>query len=616
MIAHDVRVLACSLVLGVTIPTLATMRAPAQETPSGPSTFQLPEIEIAGKRPRLASSTPAAVSVISADEIAAMGTLTVADTLRVLPELLVKDSGGGGSRATVSIRGEASTRVLILIDGVPINRPDLRSVDLSTLPIQNVDHIEVLRGPFCAIYGSGALGGTINIVTKTTPRTTITSRIGSFGESSNTVSVGGSTGGLSYLVEGILTGSTGVTPDTDYGNATVMAKLHWATSDDTGWTLILDRLWHVVGTPGSLPVTSQDLLARTWEGRTLVDLAWQHVQRDGTGTLFRLYTLDDDVAYAPPGTAYGSDDTAHVWGGQAQIVLAPLLGTLLTFGADYQGQTVSHTDSVPAPFGYADADLGLYAQVDWQVASHVLLSLGVRNDTFQLYGTQADPRLGIVVTVTDRLSLRATSGRTFRTPSFDDLEPSLGGNPNLLPETAWSYDAGFDYALAPRVAVHVDGYYTDATNLITSVLTSPTTSTEMNVGHASIAGGSIEVVGHLSDQWFLRANYTNQDARNTTTGLDVIYVPRQLGNLEVTYTPALGCHINVILSYVGDRVSDAANTQLLPGYWLTSITITQTLGHGFALQAGVANLFGVPYQSTLGYAEPGTTYFLGTTKSF
>jgi outer membrane cobalamin receptor len=622
MLARHARMLACSLVLSGTVLMLVALRGPAQEAPPAPPTFQLPEVDVAGKRPQLLSTTPASVSVITSDEIAAMGALTVADVLRVLPEVLVKGTGNAGALTTVSVRGEASTRVLILLDGVPLNRPDQESVDLSTLPIQNVERIEVLRGPFSAIYGSSALGGVINIVTKTTPQTTLSSRVGSYGETANVLSVGGTIANMTYLLQGILAGDTGFAPDTDYSNSTIMAKLHWTTAPDAGLTLTVNRFWHVVGTPGPLPVETQDLTARTFEGRTLVDLTWRSGQVDGPGTLVRLYSLDDDVSFLSPhegGTTspfafpFSSDDVAHLWGGQAQVVLAPLPGHLLTLGADYQSQATAHTDNLPTMFGNTDTDFGLYLEDDWQIGPRVLLSAGVRQDTFQLYGTQVDPRAGLVVLLSDRLALRLAAGRSFRAPSFDELAPSLGGNPNLQPETAWSYDASLEYALGPAVTLTLTGYYTDATNLITS---SPPNFFPMNVGHALVSGGSIEIAGRLNNQWFIRANYTNQYARDANTGLDVVYAPRQLANLEITYSATPATHINVIVSYVGDRFNDPANTQPVPGYWLTSLAVTQALGGGFSVQAGVANLFDVQYQETLGFPEPGRTYFISATKSF
>ncbi|HKV45925.1 MAG TPA: TonB-dependent receptor [bacterium] len=585
----------------------------AQEPPPAPPTFELPEIEVAGKRPQLPTTTPASISVITANEIAAMGALSVADALRVLPEVRIKNSGGPGSLTTVSVRGSSSTQVLILLDGVPINRPDQASVDLSTLPIQNVDHIEVLRGPFSAIYGSAALGGVINIVTKSTPETVLSSRAGSYGLTANLLSLGGQVAGLTYLVQGILNSGAGFVPDTDFSDFTTMAKLRWSTADDAGVTLTLNRFSHNVGTPGPLPAAFQDLLARTLEGRTLVDLSWRRGRADGPGAMLRLYFLDDDVNFNSPGFAFQSDDTASLWGLQGQVVTVPGAGHLLTVGAEYQGQSIAHTDNTPTLFTNTGSDLGLYVQDDWQVSPGVLLSFGVRDDFYQSYGNQVDPRIGVVVLLTDRLALRAGVGRTFRAPSFDELAPAFSGNPGLQPETAWSYDLGVEYTLVQGLALHLTGYYTDATNLITS---SPPLFVPMNVGHAIVDGASIELVGRLADRWFVRLNFTDQLARDANTGLDVIYIPRQQANVELTYQWARGNTVTALLSYVGDRFADPANTSKVPGYWLTGITASWALDNGYTLQVGVENLFDVQYQESLGFPEPGRSVFLGLSKNF
>jgi len=573
---------------------------------SPPPTFELPPVEVPGKRPQLPSTTPASISVITADEIALLGALSVADALRLLPELRIKFSGGPGGLTTVSIRGSTSRQVLILLDGVPLNRPDQPSVDLSTLPIQNVERIEVLRGPFSAIYGSSALGGVINIVTRAAPQTLLSTRIGSYGLAGNLLSIGGRAENLTYLLQGILNSSGSFAPDTDFSNFTTMAKLRWQTGDDAAATLTFNRLWHVTGAPGALPF--QDVLARLWEGRTLVDLSWRSGRADGPGALVRFYVLDDEVNFA--GFGFQSRDTAHLWGAQAQIVTAPWPGHLLTIGAEYQGQSVVHTDSFPTTNqGY---DLAFYIQDDWQIGSGLLLSLGIREDNFQAYGTQVNPRIGVVAVLSDRLTIRAGVGRAFRAPSFDELALPFG-NPSLQPETAWSYDLGVEYTLAPGLAVHLTGYYTDATNLITS---SPPQFIPQNVGHAIVNGASIELVGRLSEHWFVRANFTNQLARDASSGLDVVYIPRQLANVEVSYQWAPGSAVTAIVSYVGDRFDNAPNTRLVPGYWLTSLNVTWGLGEGYSIQAGINNLFDVSYQASLGFPEPGRTVYVGVTKTF
>ena len=610
-----------ALVLAATVvlfgPRLPLSAQPAPPSGGAPPTFELPEVEVAGRRPQLPATTPASISVITADEIAALGALTVADALRVLPEVLVRTTGGPGSLTTMSIRGSPSTQTLVLLDGVPLNRPDQASVDLSTLPIQQVDRIEVLRGPFSAIYGSATIGGVVNIVTKSRPESSASARIGSYGESSNVLSIGGRSGATTYLVHAIQTGSTGFAADTDYSNSTVMAKLRW-TAGGGELTLTGDRLYHVTGSPG--PVPFQDFFARLWEGRTLLDLSWRAGRADGPGALLRVYRIYDDVNFLSPGFAFQSDDTADSWGAQAQIVLAAGGGNLLTLGADYQNEVIFHTDNSGVIFPGQGSDLGFYAQYDWRVTPAVLVSVGVRQDTFtlpagepNLYGTQIDPRGGIVVLLSDRLLFRGAVGRTYRAPTFDELAPGLFGNPNLQAESAWSYDASFEYALAAGLTLEAGGFYKDATNLITSP---PPLFIPINIGHAVISGGSIELAGRLSPQWSVRANYTSQRARDVATDLEMIYVPRSIGNLEIDYRPAPGATVALIVGYSGETFADAANTIVLPGYWLTTVTATWPVGGGFTVQGGVINVFDVQYQDAQGFAEPGRRLFVTVGRSF
>jgi outer membrane cobalamin receptor len=610
---------ACALVLKGLAPSQAspawaqqTTAPPSNQAPATPPTFELPEVEVAGRRPQLPATSPASISVITAEESAAMGALTVADALRLLPEVRVRSSGGPGSLTTMSIRGSSSTQTLVLLDGVPLNRPDQASVDLSTLPIQQVNHIEVLRGPFSAIYGSATIGGVVNVVTRAQPESAASARVGSYGESSSVFSLGGTAGTTTYVVQGIETGSTGFAPDTDYNNSTVMAKLRWPAGSGGSLTLTADRLYHFTGSPG--PVPFQDTLARLWEGRTVLDAAWRTGQADGPGTLLRVYRTYDDVNFLSPGIAFQSEDLADFWGAQAQIVVDAGAGSLLTVGADYQNEVIFHTDNTGVLFPGQGSDFGVYTQYDWRLTPAVLLSLGAREDTFTLFpGTQLNPRGGVVVLLGERLLFRAAAGRTYRAPTFDELAPGLFGNPNLQPETAWSYDASFEYALARGLTLTAGGFYKDATNLIVAP---PPQFVPLNVGHAVVSGASIELLGRLSPRWFVRANYTSQQARDVATGLDVEDVPRTLGNLELDYQAAPGATVALIVGYSGDMFADAANTMVVPGYWLTSITATWPVAAGFRAQAGVVNLFDVQYQDTLGFPEPGRRFFVTLGKSF
>ena len=152
--------------------------------------------------------------------------------------------------------------------------------------------------------------------------------------------------------------------------------------------------------------------------------------------------------------------------------------------------------------------------------------------------------------------------------------------------------------------------------MITSSASTVPSFFPMNVGHATVAGGSLELVGRLGDLWLARVNFTTQIARDAATGQDLVYRPRQQASIELSRQWAPGDVVTVVVSYVGYRFDDRDNTMRVPGYWLIGLNTTWALGDGFALQAGVNNLFDAQYQESLGFPEPGRTAYVGLSKTF
>src|SRR5688572_10692081 len=130
----------------------------AQETPP---TFELPEVVVPGRRPQPVTSTPASVAVLTREDLEQLGVVTVGEALQFIAEVHVRQQGGLGALSLPSIRGSSPNQVLVLVDGIPVNSGIQGLFDLSTLSTAAVDRVEVLRGPFSAIYGGPALGGVI-----------------------------------------------------------------------------------------------------------------------------------------------------------------------------------------------------------------------------------------------------------------------------------------------------------------------------------------------------------------------------------------------------------------------------------------------------------------------
>src|SRR2546422_1242524 len=150
-------------VMLVVFPVPTVIGQTPEPVPVQPPTFELPEVIVPGKRPQPATSTPASVTVISRDEIERSGARTVADAVRTVAEVSVRAYGGLGEVAQPRMRRSSPAQGLALLDGVPLNSGALGQTDLSTMSADGVERIAILRGPFAAIYGMGAVGGVINI---------------------------------------------------------------------------------------------------------------------------------------------------------------------------------------------------------------------------------------------------------------------------------------------------------------------------------------------------------------------------------------------------------------------------------------------------------------------
>src|SRR2546427_9752003 len=211
-------------VMLVILPVPTVIAQTPEPVPVQPPTFELPEVIVPGKRPQPSTSTPASVTVISRDEIERSGARTVADAVRTVAELSVRAYGGLGELAEASIRGSSPAQVLVLLDGIPLNSVALGETDLSTISVDGVERIEVFRGPFAAIYGSGALGGGISIITTKAARSQFAGRTGGFGQRAASLGISGSRG-IPWQVTASSEGTRGHPPHRHHAGATPAAPI-------------------------------------------------------------------------------------------------------------------------------------------------------------------------------------------------------------------------------------------------------------------------------------------------------------------------------------------------------------------------------------------------------
>lgn len=583
--------------------------------PSGPvtgqelPTFEGEEVVVSGRRPQPVTTSPAYVTVLLGSELRRLGLRTVGDALRYLGEVYVRENyGGSGGLLQPSIRGTSPLQVLVLLDGVPLNATSQLGVNLATLSLAEVERVEVLRGPYSAIWGSGALGGVVHVVTRGADGLRLRAGYGGAADSVLSLSVGGRAGAGRYGLGIEHLGTAGYQPNGDASRWTGTLHLTWEPSLRSRWWFQVHHTQARYGLPGATNSFCYPCPDRQQDRRTVLQVGWSAGSPDQSTQQVRLWWYGDGLDYTAAG--YASSAVGEAYGADWQRVWRLFGGAVLTVGAEWQQLAYRFSST----FGGFDrsAQVGAgYVQYDVPLAAQTLLGVGLRYDLHSTYGGQVNPRLGFVHFVTDALRIRGAVGRTFRGPTFAELYFPGCSNPNLLPEAAWSADLGVEYALRPGLVWRANAFYVDAHNLIVGGCN------PQNVGSAHISGASAELSGALEQGWQVLANVTWSEGVDRSAGQRLLRLPGWTANLVVRRDLGEGRALALLASYVGERddldfSTFPATRVTLPGYVTFGLRYELQVS-GLAVSLGIDNLLDARYETLRGYPAPGRTFFVQVT---
>jgi outer membrane cobalamin receptor len=519
-----------------------------------------------------------------------MGLVTLADALQFVSEVGVRSTGSGiGGSQQASIRGSTPQQVLVLIDGVPLNAVADFGVNLSTVALADVERVEVLRGPYSAIYGS-ALGGVIHVITRFDRRTSAVARAGSFGTAVSEIRAAGpppsamsvglqhfSTAGDRANSDGVWwIGTLKVRPDSDAGQQLAFS---------------LERTVGQSGSPG--PTTAPTPQDRIADRRTIASLSWMHQEPDGASRQGRVWWLGEELGFTTVG--FQSTSQAAAVGLSWQLVSPQGSERVWTWGVEWQNPSRSGTFQATSNTGAA------YVQFDAVHGEKTFAGIGIRYDLDSVYGGQVDPRLGIVHFLSPGLRLRASLGRTFRAPTLGELFYPGCSNSSLRPEQAWSADLGLESTAWQGLALGLNGFYVDATNLIVGGCT------PQNVGSARMVGATYEMVGRLTERWALSANLTWTDGLNRVSGQPLLRVAPIQANLVLRFVWDENRTLSLLGNYVSAR-PDIGGVTVAP-YTTFGLRYDQPLGD-ITARVGVDNVLDTSYETLSGYPGPRRTVYV------
>jgi vitamin B12 transporter len=571
-----------------------------------------PVVVTATRTPQPLAETLSSVEVITREELELLPAADVADALRLRTGIEVARTGGPGQQTSLFVRGTESNHVLVLVDGVRINPGTIGSAAVQNLSPAMVERIELVKGPRSTLYGSDAIGGVINIITRRGAAAGRSAELGggSFGTRSASVSAGWSGAGADAALTAAWLDSagfptrSGATADRGYRNLSVNGSVQ---ADVGAWQLGA-RAWHASGTSeySDFFVTPVDqdfvtsaaaLEARTrpvedWESRLTLGHATDEISQNQSPDFLRTRRLSLDW----------QNDLR--WGAQH----------VLTAGVLLQREDAD-AESYGLGFDTATDSRLFYLQDQGRFGRHRLLLAAGYTDN-QAFGGHFTWNAEYGVSLGAATSLWAAAGTAFRAPDATDRF-GYGGNPLLEPESSRAIELGLRQRVGARHGFSLVAFRNDVRDLIQYVVTDYETfaGENRNVERARIAG--VEASWEYSgDPWFARVGATLQDPRDLTG--DARLLRRARENFTVALARRFGPHeLAVDLLAAGARRDFGFPEPVrLDPYLLAGLSARVALPRDWTLTARLENLFDEQYELAHGYNTMDRSLFLALRHEF
>lgn len=567
-------------------------------------TYELkPDLVVTPSRmTELLRDTLASVSVITREDIKFSVAEDLLGLLRLQPGIDIVRTGGPGAQTSVFLRGSNSNHVLVLIDGVRVSSSNTGAYSWEQLPVNQLERIEIVRGPRGSIYGSDSIGGVIQVFTRSSPDPYARLTGGSFG----TAEFEGGFGyegeqtrlslnagyrevdgfsaqnpdGFSYHpdddgFEGINLGIKG-SVDTDYGRWHFnLLALDNETEFDQG---ISDarQLVTSLGFRGSF--------SPGWQYQLLGGYVNDELKSD-----FGFFTTD-----------FQSNRYNFSW--QNQLSTGELGN--LSFGLDYYHEEGKSLDT----WDENRNNIGLFASFD-QYFSSLHLQIGGRLDDNSRFGTEFTGQVAAGYEFDDSWQLTASYGSAFRGPSLSEqFSPGFGGffagNPDLEPESSTSGELGLRWRHDTAGAFSVTVYRTEVEDLIAF---NGNNFQAINIAKARLEG--LEFNYSVAwDDWLLNANVTFQDTQDRLSGDTLLRRPDEKGSITLDHKFTNGSWLGMEWFISGDR-NDFGGIEL-DGYSLFNLRAGYLFTPSWRLEFRGENLLDADYEPAFGFNSPGRAVFV------
>jgi outer membrane receptor for ferrienterochelin and colicins len=579
-------------------------------------------------------NAPGSIEVITSQEIEEMDAQTAADALEMATDLIVECETG--RTKTPSIRGAGGKHTLVLIDGRRLSAGYKDFVDIDQIPVNIIDRIEVVRGPTSALYGSDAIGGVVNIITKKPPRelamgATMQYGTSTYGEGEEPVGnayVGSSLERFGFFLAGGYRhkhgwNRDGVVPDDgdDVELGSINGRFSFDLNENHG--LLAGFEYSDMEREGVRFFKKLDRERTSEDKRHGYFLEYDGKPSTFCNLMLRAYHSEheNDIGFSPDAEVTGEEDAKHKLNqAETRFTGAFFDRHILTAGCEYREE--SREDAAGRD---DDLDnLGLYLQDEYQALDPLSIILSLRFDEHSESGSEWTPRASLIYDILDNLRFKASYGKGFNAPSISELfvtsyrkrgKQVYEPNPDLDPERSDSYEAAIEGEYKKfwgRITV----FRNEVKNLIEAVYYGSTGSGKtkidnyryQNIDEATMEGLELECGMDLPWGFSFSGNMTCLNTEDKETGKDLEGEPDYKAYLKLGYDyPEFRLRANIRMNYMGERYY-ANGTE--DDYTLFHCYVSKSVWRHIKLFAGINNIFNTREEKD-GIVDVEPTFYYG-----
>jgi len=618
--------------------------AVAGQTPADTAELN-PVVVTATRIPTSADGVPVAVTVIRGTELRERGILTVAEALRSVPAASVVTTNSYGSQTSLFLRGGQSNYVKVLIDGVPQNAPG-GAYDFANLTTDNIERIEVVRGPVSVLYGSDAVAGVVQIFTRDGGGPThgsVAARGGTYGSGALDATLSGGDGRASYALSVSRFSSDGLdSVNNQFQNEVFSARARFQPDRSTDAALSIrygDALYHFPRDyRGVMVSNNQHQLERGPSvGLDLGHTFSDRVEGRLTAAWHRanyLYAIGKNGPADTTTFPYSGSDWVTRIGLDARANVRPVGRDVLTFGTALEREAMVGTT---LDGSRSRTNGAIYLQGVSGPERPVHITIGARLEDNERFGTYATYRAGVSARLVEGVRAVASVGTGFKEPSFfENFATGFArGNPDLRPEHSRSWEAGLEYRVPGSVVLRSTYFGQRFVDMI-DYNASPAAGEPnySNVARASADGVELGAQLMPEHRFTVSASYTYLSATVTRSGFDsssgallaagqsLVRRPKHSAWLDFTFVTGHRGTVSLATAYVGERQdrdfsSPSSPRVPLPSYVrvdcaaVVNVLLPRGGTPGFAISGRIENLLDHPYEEVKHFPARRRSVFVG-----